>query len=95
VLAAWRGARLVVPVLLSRQPGRARRVREHPYSARELVVQRRGHVTEEMIRRATGLLTACHLGRGRAAAPGAWSSCRGCVPPACGANFPIGWWSGA
>jgi cell division protein FtsQ len=58
VLAAWRAARVVVPVLLvlATWPALRQRVHEHPYFAlRELVVQRRGHVTEDMIRRATGL----------------------------------------
>ena len=57
-LAAWRIASVGVPLLvvLAGWPAIRQRVREHPYFAlRELVVQRRGHVTEEVIRRATGL----------------------------------------
>jgi len=57
-LAAWRVARVGVPLLvvLVGWPAIRERVREHPYFAlRELTVQRRGHVTEEAIRRVTGL----------------------------------------
>jgi len=57
-LAAWRVARVGVPLLVVVMgwPAVRERVRAHPYFAlHELVVQRRGHVTEEAIRRATGL----------------------------------------
>jgi cell division protein FtsQ len=58
VLAAWRAARVGVPVLLVLLgwPAVRSRVREHPYFALEhVVVERCGHVTEEMIRQWAGL----------------------------------------
>jgi cell division protein FtsQ len=58
VLASWRAARVGVPVLLVLLgwPAVRSRVREHPYFALEhVVVERRGHVTEEMILQWTGL----------------------------------------
>ncbi|HWP67119.1 MAG TPA: FtsQ-type POTRA domain-containing protein [Candidatus Limnocylindria bacterium] len=57
-LAAWRLARVVVPaaLFLLAWPAVGERVRTHPYFAiREVVVQRRGHVTEDVVRRWTGL----------------------------------------
>ena len=58
VLAAWRVARVAVPVLvvLLGWPAVRSRVREHPYFAlADVVVERRGHVTEAMIRQWAGL----------------------------------------
>lgn len=57
-LAAWRVSRVAVPVLmvLLGWPAVRSRVHAHPYFALDrLVVQRRGHVTEEAIRRQAGL----------------------------------------
>lgn len=57
-LAAWRVARVVVPVVvvLVGWPAVRARVHAHPYFALdEIVVQRRGHVTAEMIQRSSGL----------------------------------------
>jgi cell division protein FtsQ len=56
--AAWRVARVAVPVLvvLLGWPAVHSRVHGHPYFAlTHVVVQRRGHVTEEMIARHAGL----------------------------------------